>query len=175
MMKHLMIMLAVLAMATVANAGLVLDPVEVDLGDSLNIQTDPIDVADVQQAVFLVVGGGGGVLDAGTMVYPGPDLNVITDYTGLDPDITEIIDGVIGEASTRMDLVEIFSSSGEPPDVVGVLATYIVTQAATDAGGTPVYILNGDTAEIMSSATIVPEPVTIALLGLGGLFLRRRK
>jgi hypothetical protein len=172
MMKHLMIMLAVLAMATVANAGLVLDPVEVDLGDSLNIQTDPIDVADVQQAVFLVVGGGGGVLDAGTMVYPGPDLNVITDYTGLDPDITEIIDGVIGEASTRMDLVEIFSSSGEPPDVLGVLATYVVTQAAAVA--TPVYILNGDTAEIMSSATIVPEPVTIALLGLGGLFLRRR-
>ena len=172
-MKQLMIMLAVLAMATVSNAGLVLDPVEVDLGDSLNIQTDPIDVADVQQAVFLVVGGGGGALDAGTMVYPGPDLNVITDYTGLDPDITDVIDGVIGEASTRIDLVEVFSSSSAPPDVVGVLATYVVTQAAIAT--TPVYILNGDTAEVMSSATIVPEPVTIALLGLGGLFLRRRK
>jgi hypothetical protein len=174
MMKKLMTMLAVLAMATVANAGLVLDPAEVDSGMTLNIQTDPIDVADVQQAVFLVVGGGGGVLDAGTMVYPGPDLNVITDFTGLDPDITAIIDGVIGEASTRIDLVEIFSSSSAPPDVVGVLASYSVT-AVPASGGTGVWLLNGDTAEVMSSATIVPEPVTIALLGLGGLFLRRRK
>jgi hypothetical protein len=31
------------------------------------------------------------------------------------------------------------------------------------------------TAAFTSSATVVPEPVTIALLGLGGLLLRRRK
>ena len=174
MMKHLMIMLAVLAMATVANATIVLDPPEVDEGMSLNVQTDPIDAADVQQALFLAVGGGGGALDAGTMLYEGVGLAAITDFTGLDPDITAMVDASIGEASTRIDLIEIFSGSATPADVVGVLATYVVTQAATD-GETPVYLLHGETLEVMSSATIVPEPVTIALLGLGGLFLRRRK
>lgn len=172
-MKKLITMLAVLAMATVANATIVLDPVEVDEGMSLNVQTDPIDAADAQQALWLAVGGGGGALDAGTMVYPGPDLNVITDFTGLDQDITDLVDLMIGEASTRIDLLEVFSSSSAPPDVVGVLATYGVTQAADIA--TTVYLLNGETMEIMDTATIVPEPITIALLGLGGLFLRRRK
>ena len=172
-MKKLITMLAVLAMATVANATIVLDPVEVDEGMSLNVQTDPIDAADVQQALWLAVGGGGGALDAGTMVYPGPDLNVITDFTGLDQDITDLVDLMIDEASTRIDLLEVFSSSSSPPDVVGVLATYVVTAAGPDA--TTVYLLNGETMEIMSTATIVPEPITIALLGLGGLFLRRRK
>jgi hypothetical protein len=173
MMKKLITMLAVLAVATVANAGLVLDPPEVDLGDSLNLQTDPIDAADVQQAVFLAVGGGGGVLDAGTMMYPGGSLAAITDFTGLDQDLTDMVDATIGEASTRIDLIEIFSDSATPPDVVGVLATYVVTQAAVSE--TLVYALNGETLEVMSTAKIVPEPVTIALLCLGGLFLRRRK
>lgn len=38
------------------------------------------------------------------------------------------------------------------------------------AAGTP--IANGD---IGGQVTLTPEPVTVALLGLGGLFLRRRK
>ena len=171
-MKKLITMLAVLAMATVANATIVLDPVEVDMGGTLNVQTDPIDAADVQQALWVAVGGGGGALDAGTMLYPGGALALITDFTGLDPDITAMADAAIDEASTRLDLLEIFSGSSSPPDVVGVLASYVVTAVDQE---TTVYLLHGETLEVMSSATIVPEPITIALLGLGGLFLRRRK
>jgi hypothetical protein len=49
-----------------------------------------------------------------------------------------------------------------------------------DFGGDAlVYLLNGDDNVILDSITIhqtgVPEPMTIALLGIGGLFLRRRK
>ena len=165
-------MLAVLAMATAANADLVLDPVEADMATGLNIQTDPIDVAAPQQAIFLAVGGGGGAIDAGTALYTG-DLSAIWDLSA-DPDLAPAVEGIIGEAPTRIDMIELFSSAGEPPPLVGVVVSYAVT--AEPAGvGTPVYMLNGDTLEIMGTATIVPEPITIALLGLGGLFLRRRK
>ena len=169
-MKQLMIMLAVLAMATVANAGLVLDPLEATIPTGLNIQTDPIDAADAQQAVFLAVGGGGGALDAGAMVYGG-SLSAIMELD--DPDLAGAVEAVIGEAPTRIDMIELFDGTGTPPDVIGVVVSYAVT--VEPPVGTPVYLLNGDTLEIMSSATIVPEPITIALLGLGGLFLRRRK
>jgi hypothetical protein len=168
--KQLMITLAVLAMAAVANAGLVLYPPWLHGVTTLNIQTDPIDVADVQQAVFVVVGGGGTALDRGTMVYGG-DLSAITDFTGLDPDLTARVEAVLGEASTRIDLVEFFDSTATPPDVVGVLVRY----AVYSTGGTPVYLLNPDTFEVMSSAMLfIPEPGTVGLLGLGILCLRRR-
>jgi hypothetical protein len=172
MMKKLLIMLAVLAMASVTNAALVLDPVEATMATGLNIQTDPIDVADAQQALFLAVGGGGGVLDAGTVVYGG-SLSAITDLTGADADLTAAVTAMMGEAPTRIDMIELFDGTATPPDVIGVLVSYGVT--AEPSGETAVALLNPDTLEIMSSAKIVPEPVTIALLGLGGLFLRRRK
>ena len=171
-MKKLLIMLAVLAMATVANADLVLDPVEATAGTGLNLQTDPIDVEDAQQAVFIAVGSGGGALDAGTMVYPG-GLSLIEDYTGLDPDVTAMVDAMIGEASTRLDFITLFDGEVPADPVMGVLVSYGVTEG-TDPE-TMVYLLNPDTLEIMGTAKIVPEPITIALLGLGGLFLRRRK
>jgi hypothetical protein len=172
MMKKLITMLAVLAMATVANAGLVLDPAEASIASGLNIQTDPIDAADVQQAVFLAVGGGGGALDAGTVVYGG-SLSAISDLTGADPDLDAAVEAILGEAATRIDLIELFDGTATPPDVIGIVVSYGVT--AEPGGTTPVALLNSETLEIMSSATIVPEPITIALLGLGGLFLRRRK
>ena len=172
MMKKLLIMLAVLAMATVANAALVLDPVEATMATGLNIQTDPIDVAASQQALFLAVGGGGGAIDAGTVLYTG-NLSLIEDYTGVDPELDAAVEAVIGEAATRIDFITLFDGTDIQPPLIGVAVSYAVTRDADTV--TPVYLLNGDTLEIMNSATIVPEPVTIALLGLGGLFLRRRK
>jgi hypothetical protein len=173
MMKKLLTMLAVLAMATVANAALVLDPVEADSATGLNLQSDPIDADDGVQALFLAVGGGGGALDAGTLVYAG-GLSAITDFTGVDPDFTAAVEGVIGEAPTRIDMIELFDNAIPSAPVMGVVVSYGVTDA-TDPDGTMVHLLNFDTLEIMNSAKIVPEPITIALLGLGGLFLRRRK
>ena len=168
-MKKLLVLLMVLSVASLANAALVLSPAEADT--ELFVQSDPIDVADAQQAMILAVGGGGGALDAGEVLYTG-DLSAITNITGLDPDITGLVEGAIGEGSTRIDMIELFSGSAEPPDVVGQLARYGVTPGADP---TMVYLLNGDTLEMMGTAKIIPEPITIALLGLGGLFLRRRR
>jgi hypothetical protein len=167
MMKKLMIILGVLAMATVANAGLVLYPPWLHGVTTLNIQTDPIDVADVQQGVFLAVGGCGTELDRGTMVYGG-DLSAITDFTGLDPDLTARVEAVLGEAATRIDFLEFFDSTATPPDVIGVLASYRVT--AWPWGPPQIVLLNHD-FEVL---TRIPEPSTFVLLGLGILCLRRR-
>jgi hypothetical protein len=167
MMKKLMIMLAVLAMATVANAGLVLYPPWLHGAESLNIQTEPIDVADVQQAVFLAVGGGGTALDAGTMVYGG-NLSAITDLTGADPGLTARVEAVLGEAATRIDMVEFFDSTATPPEVIGVLASYRVT--AWPCGPPQIVLLNYD----LEVLTRIPEPGTFALLGLGVLCLGKR-
>jgi hypothetical protein len=167
-MKKPIIVLAVLAMATAANAGLVLYPPWLDWSMSFSIQTDPIDVADVQQAVFVVVRGDF-ALDRGTMVYGG-DLSGITDLTGADPDLTARVEAVLGEAPTRIDLVEFFDSAATPPDVIGVLASYrVIPPSALPA---PVLLLNYD-LEVLSTFRI-PEPATFGLLGLGILCLRRR-
>ena len=168
-MKQLMIMLAVLAMATVANAGLVLYPHRPPSAPGFNIQTDPIDVADVQQAVLLVVAGDGIALDRGTMVYGG-SLSAITDLTGADPDLTAGVEAVLGEAPTRIDYIEFFDGTATPPDVIGVLASYRVI-AGYDPR-TPAVLLNYD-LEVLSTFR-VPEPATFALLGLGILCLRKR-
>ena len=39
----------------------------------------------------------------------------------------------------------------------------------------PLEWLSGDLDGVLGTKTYVPEPMTMALLGLGGLFLRRRK
>jgi hypothetical protein len=133
-----------------------------------NIQTDPIDVADVQQAVFVVVYGDF-ALDAGTMVYGG-DLSDITDFTGLDPDLTARVEAVLGEPPTRIDLVEFFDSTATPPDVIGVLASYRVT--AGPSVQSEIVLLNSN-LEVLSTVNI-PEPATFGLVGLGILCLRKR-
>jgi hypothetical protein len=53
-------------------------------------------------------------------------------------------------------------------DIVGDEYAAGVSAASLDVGGNPVLVDIG-------GVHIIPEPVTIVLLGLGGLFLRRRK
>jgi hypothetical protein len=45
----------------------------------------------------------------------------------------------------------------------------------TDYGLGRIDLLTSDLSTILGTAYVVPEPVTMALLGLGGLFLRRKK
>jgi len=163
-MKKLLVLALVLGLASAASAGIVLvspDPT------TLDIVTDPIDEPQPMAAFFLATTGEGS-LDAGTMLYSG-SLSAITDYTGADPDLTAAINAVIGGESTRIDFVEFADGTPPPqPPVVGKLATYSVTGLLT------AYLIDPDVTQVLSSV-VIPEPTTIALLGLGGLLLRRRK
>ncbi len=45
----------------------------------------------------------------------------------------------------------------------------------TDMGLGMAALINSDTLAVMDTVFVVPEPMSLVLLGLGGLFLRRRK
>jgi len=164
MMKKLLVLLMVMSLASVANAGLVVNYA----APALNVQTDPLDSIVPQQAVFLVTTGTL-QLDAGQMLYTGTKA-AITNMTG-DPDLAALANGVLGATGpmNRIDFVELLDATVTPPPVTGKVATY---SALSGQGW--VFILDADITRTISSAEI-PEPVTITLLGLGGLMLRRRR
>jgi len=162
-MKKLLVLLTVLGVASFANAAIVVvnpDPATV------NIQTDPISAVEAQQALFLAVEAGL-QLGAGKMLYAGT-LSAITDFTA-DPDMKAAVQALIKAAPAKINFIELFDGTVTPPPVTGRLATYPVVGGAGN-----VYLLS-DTLDKVLSSVYVPEPVTLVLLGLGGLFLRRRK
>jgi hypothetical protein len=176
MMKKVLILMLVLGMASLANAGIVV--VTPDMV-SASIETDPIDVAVVQQAHFVGVTGAGAI--SNELLLYGGNLAAFTDFTGADPDLTAGVDFWIGEyvaanagfaggPSTKIYFAEYFDSTDPPADVIGQLVTFDV-----GAPGAEVYLIDPDLATGVFSAVVIPEPITFALLGLGGLFLRRRK
>jgi hypothetical protein len=114
-------------------------------------------------------------LDAGHMLYTGT-LSGITDMSS-DPDLKAAANAILGSkgAVTRIDFVEMIDGSAPPlvpPAVTGQLVTYNVLSTS---GTGWVCMLDPDLTKMVSSTEVVPEPVTIMLLGLGGLMLRRRK
>lgn len=165
MMKKLLVLALVLCVVSFASATTVLNLT----GNLLTIEASG-NVAYAGESYFLAVAPAGVILDAGTMNYAGGALSAITDMTGADIDLDALVASTIGTAAVRLDLVEFASGAGLILN--GVLATYNVTGA-----GSTIYMLNVDADAIVDSVTVaaIPEPVTVALLGLGGLFIRRRK
>ena len=177
-MKKMLILTLILGMTSVASAGIVVVGTDGDTAGA--VQTDPIGSVVGQQALFMAVAGPGSITNE-TMVYPG-NLAVLTDYTGLDGDLTAAVDGLISAyaaanpgfndgGSTEIWFAEYFDGTappGTPPPVTGVLTTFDVS------GTVEVYLMDPELSGVMSAA-VIPEPITLSLLGLGGLFLRRRK
>jgi hypothetical protein len=82
--------------------------------------------------------------------------------------------GPIEDLGDGLDWIPVFSISPEPP--VGTLATFTLAGPEIFALGS--YELNlwdDTTANNLGTLTIVPEPATLMLLGLGGLLIRKRK
>jgi hypothetical protein len=181
MMKKVLITLLVLGIASVANADLMLGM------DGAPISGD-IDVSDVVQVMGeepvpaqanLYVAGFGDVFVTGaTLIYDyglseaqlGDDYAAFLGY----PNKQALLDDF--EAFGLTDISDIlavtFASTSVPQEPLTGLLVDGITLSGT--GGT-LDLIDADTFTTLQSVTVVPEPMTIALLGLGGLFLRRRK
>ena len=169
-MKNLLVLTLVLAMASVANAGLlisvdgVVDPPdsEVYLQPSQEVILDIHGVGDQPGAgVIIGVTSGPGSVSVGNavnLVNPG----VIMDMGAGFPPFTSAIffDLAKPDPTFRLD---------------GLVADGVIFHC-DGIDDVVLSLIDLDTGEVYDTQVIhQPEPMTMALLGLGGLFLRRRK
>jgi hypothetical protein len=64
--------------------------------------------------------------------------------------------------------------AGNPP-LISIVAGIQFDADITAVNGGQLQILTEDLGTVLDTVTVVPEPATMLLIGLGGLFLRRRK
>lgn len=170
-MKNVLFAIVVLAIATVANAGVeVIAPASVNTGTDFQIIVGGTDVVQF-------VGGLYGDIDA---------LSVeILPYTYYDSVQEKDVDSYMGGNNAKA--VHLASWGGwdlTASDVNGggiQNGNWFVMnfKAPMDEGILNFdlydYSVSGSSPVSSYSVNVVPEPISIALLGLGGLFLRRRK
>lgn len=176
-MKKLLVLALVLGMATMANAGLVLSPMPTEV---LTGGTFTIDITS------------NAIISAGVGEYAGFGLVVETSLASLagglvvnttDPGVS-LFDGVMAGAGFPPP-AGTEGVSGTVLAVNGPIAANMLFQGITFTAGqlvglatvTLVGTQDYATLEVLGSAQVLitPEPMTMALLGLGGLFIRRRK
>ncbi|HOK96008.1 MAG TPA: PEP-CTERM sorting domain-containing protein [Anaerohalosphaeraceae bacterium] len=158
MMKKLMVLALVMGVASLANAAWSIE-VAADntsatiFGDYLNV--------DIYYGVFstkpIVIELGSGAPDASQVLDSAEELGL----TGYDP----ALKGVVWTIASYTVI----------PNKVGVPMFLISGIVAPET--ISVRIVDGDTAVVgdtVVEATIIPEPATMLLLGLGGLLLRRK-
>jgi hypothetical protein len=183
MMKKLLSVLAVLAMATVANAAMMISVDGVVPDDAVSVATAVIGVmaSGSHPATIpgMVVGQGPINVDlTATTIIPNFGISgdpLIQDMTG-DPDaIAFLADlGIMNPVSILyFEVIDVAVPPKAIPDGV-VINSMNLTYKGTGEEAL-ITLLDTGTGEVLDTQAIVPEPITLALLGLGGLFLRRRK
>jgi hypothetical protein len=178
-MKKLVVLLALLAMSQVAGAAIMLtaggevtEAITLNASDSIMIGFNG-DGQDAPGAFFLgVVVDGPGTLDLSAVGsqnigYGGNAGNIAA---GMDGEIA----GMLGIKVPYADISLQDVVTGNPAPLTGVLVKDLAFHC-DGAGLVLIRVFDGggnllDTLEISQ----VPEPMTLGLLGLGGLFLRRR-
>lgn len=160
-MKKLLILILVLGMATVANAALVLNgPTTINEGDTVSIGIINTDGEDYAALLgFGYFSEGGFELSGPTYPWPPP--------VGIPPMPPPVIGDFVW--------YEIFP---HPDWIPGTGIWFSIDLTCTLAGvDVFVFLLHSDGFTVLDTLTIqqVPEPMTIALLGLGGLLLLRRR
>jgi len=176
-MKKLLALILVLGMASLAGAGLqTLVP-----GLDVDVDTDAKTITFIAPAAAATDGGsviglGLGVMvpDAGAIGFvstafgtggegmPGADL-------GYPEGSWAAYSGVNLTGNGNIGVLAVFSYAGDPTKVD------LFNEEMIGLGNSEVSFRDGSTVSLAGMSIIIPEPATMALLGLGGLFLRRRK
>jgi len=171
-MKKLLVLALVCALASVANATLNLSIVD-NLDGTFGIQQTGTFTARVPPnsdgSYFYAVADMGGTIPTGGVVAPGAPGNtyMFDDAQGGGlPDLGNN-NGVWGN-------IDLLIASGADVAIAGGL--YI--SGITAAPGVTVYLYTCDpdmtAGTLIQTVTLVPEPMTLGLLALGGLFIRRK-
>jgi len=185
-MKKLLALMIVLAMAGMANAALMISVDGVVDPQDTDIEIYPSDEVIIDVHALAHEGYFGGVLfvnGPATLVGAGGTLwgdGAIRDI--IQPELQDWIDGMAGmgypgiTSVVEFQLVDLVDPYDPIPD--GLVMDGIVLHCLAE-GDVIVGLMDGDDFAILDEVVIhqipIPEPMTIALLGLGGLLLRRRK
>ena len=165
-MRKLLILFLVLGLASAANATLIkVDGLE---GDSFEVDTQTtITVVSEDTSSWLgyliIEEGGAGSLENVAVLDAAGDLGAASPYT---------------EAGwgTGFELSAAMGPTADPPIAVGDQFSLDYIGSIGDTATISLFVDPEYTIPVASvNVTVVPEPMTIVLLGLGGLFLRRRR
>jgi hypothetical protein len=178
-MKKLLVLVLVLSMASMAQAAITFTfgATEIAVGESTTIlisSTTQLLEGGYYAGVGLASAGDASLnVDAASVLYGGSSVSVFMVDDGGDgtAESLGIRNPFVGSILTDPVL-----PPANPKPVIGDLLGGIGITGLT-AGIVTINFIDGGTGETIGSAdiTVTPEPITVGLLGLGALFLRRRK
>jgi hypothetical protein len=158
MMKKLLVLMLVLGVASMATAGLTWSQSDITVAVGVPF-TVTLSTSDLVQG-FAFLEPGGGVAVTGVSMYAG---------AGDDAYYTVYTSGPsVGWAQVAI------SDAGAPfNNAIGPVFDITMVASAAGSMGSDYYGKFG--ASDTLTVNIIPEPITMGLLAVGGLFLRRRK
>jgi hypothetical protein len=188
-MRNLVVLVAVLSMASLASAGYLISVDGVVNPPDSEIRVLP------SQNVFLDIHGDGatpnvalwmilqsteqgkitpGTMSGGTLLYTG-SLAALTQYQAADLGTFFVDLGYQGVTGNTL-YVELFDGAVPPKTTLGTVVDWI-TFHCEGPGDVLVTLFDGATGAVYDTQIIhqIPEPATLAILGLGALLLRRKK